>query len=69
MMRLKNPRYIPRNHLVEDALREATGAGRLDKTRKLLAVLSNPFTDQPLMDEYAASPSADEASYQTFCGT
>ena len=69
MMVLKNPRYIPRNHLVEEALSEAVQEGRLEKTRQLISVLSNPFTDQPLMERYAAAPTVDDQNYQTFCGT
>jgi uncharacterized protein YdiU (UPF0061 family) len=69
MMVLKNPRYIPRNHLVEEALSEAVQEGRLEKTRQLISVLSNPFTDQPLIERYAAAPTVDDQNYQTFCGT
>ena len=41
-----NPVYIPRNHLVEDALAAATG-GDLEPFRRLLDVLARPFDERP----------------------
>jgi uncharacterized protein YdiU (UPF0061 family) len=62
-----NPIYIPRNHIVEDALTAAT-TGDLDPFRELLAVLAHPFTERPGLERYAQpAPAAD--SYVTYCGT
>ncbi len=61
-----NPLYIPRNHLVEAALEEAT-LGDLAPFRELHAVLQRPFTAQPGREAYAA-PGPPEP-YVTFCGT
>ena len=64
-----NPVYIPRNHLVEEALTAAT-AGDLDPAARLLDVLGDPFTERPGLERYAAPGSEDfAASYRTFCGT
>ena len=61
-----NPLYIPRNHLVEEALTRATG-GDLAPFRELHAVLQHPFTPQPGREAFAA-PGPREP-YVTFCGT
>jgi uncharacterized protein YdiU (UPF0061 family) len=62
-----NPVYIPRNHLVEQALDAATG-GDLRPFHALLDVLRDPYDERPGLDEYAAVGPAD-GSYRTFCGT
>jgi len=64
-----NPVYIPRNHLVEEALAAAT-AGDLDPFHRLVEVISRPFEERPGLEAYAA-PAPDDfgAGYQTFCGT
>jgi uncharacterized protein YdiU (UPF0061 family) len=64
-----NPLYIPRNHLVEEALQAAT-AGDLTFFDDLLAVVSNPFTEQPGRDRYAQpAPEGFDDTFRTFCGT
>ncbi|MEV0128605.1 protein adenylyltransferase SelO [Dactylosporangium sp. NPDC050688] len=63
-----NPVYIPRNHLVEEALAAATG-GDLDPFERLVDVVSDPFTPRPGLDRYAEPAPADFGAYQTFCGT
>lgn len=64
-----NPRYIPRNHLVEEALAAAT-AGDLDPVEQLLDVLRQPFTERPSLERYAVgAPVEFGDGYQTFCGT
>ncbi|MET0704718.1 MAG: protein adenylyltransferase SelO [Mycobacterium sp.] len=63
-----NPVYIPRNHLVEEALAAAT-AGDLTPLRALLAVLAAPYQERPGLDRYAAGPPEDFTDYRTFCGT
>jgi len=64
-----NPLYIPRNHLVEEALTAAT-AGDLGPFDRLVDVLSQPFHERPGLERYALPADADfAAGYQTFCGT
>ena len=63
-----NPVYIPRNHLVEDALAAAT-AGDLGPFRTLVGVLREPFEERPGLEEYAAPAPSSFGAYRTFCGT
>lgn len=63
-----NPRYIPRNHLVEDALDAAT-LGDLGPFEQLVQVLDRPFEDQPGAERHAAPDPDGGAGYRTFCGT
>jgi uncharacterized protein YdiU (UPF0061 family) len=64
-----NPRYVPRNHLVEEALAAAT-AGDLAPFHELLRVVTHPFDDRPEHRRFAEpAPDAFARTYQTFCGT
>ena len=63
-----NPLYIPRNHLVEDALAAAT-AGDLEPFRRLLDVLARPYDERPGLEAYAAPAPVSTVPYRTFCGT
>jgi uncharacterized protein YdiU (UPF0061 family) len=63
-----NPVYIPRNHLVEEALAAAT-AGDLGPFNRLVDVLADPYTERPGQERYAAPAPDDFGSYRTFCGT
>jgi serine/tyrosine/threonine adenylyltransferase len=64
-----NPVYVPRNHLVEEALTAATG-GDLAPLELLLDAVRSPFDERPGLQRYA-EPGEKEfsASFQTFCGT
>ncbi len=63
-----NPAYIPRNHLVEQALTAATG-GDLDPLERLLEAVTAPYDERPGLERYAAAAPEDFGAYQTFCGT
>jgi uncharacterized protein YdiU (UPF0061 family) len=64
-----NPLYIPRNHLVEEALTAAT-AGDHAPFERLLAAVTAPYDQRPDLDHYATPAPVDfGATYQTFCGT
>jgi uncharacterized protein YdiU (UPF0061 family) len=64
-----NPAYVPRNHLVEEALDAAT-AGDLGPYRRLHDAVTHPFEVRSGFERYAlpAPPELAEG-YQTFCGT
>ena len=47
IMRAANPAFIPRNHLVEEAITHAVGAEDFGPFERLIAVLSRPYDDQP----------------------
>ena len=63
-----NPIYIPRNHLVEEALTAAT-AGDLEPFERLVDVLAQPFDERPGLEAFAAPAPPSFGSYRTFCGT
>ncbi len=64
-----NPVYIPRNHLVEEALAAATN-GDLDPLERLLDAVVSPYDERLGLERYAAAAPEDfGASYRTFCGT
>ncbi|MEI2702919.1 MAG: YdiU family protein [Baekduia sp.] len=62
-----NPVYIPRSHLVEDALAAAT-AGDVDPFSELLRVVTQPFDEKPGRERYA-EPGAPGDLVVTYCGT
>ena len=68
LMKSNNPIVIPRNHKVEEALAEAD-KGSLDKMKKLLAILKNPYDNQNNIEEYQTAAPLSKEKYQTFCGT
>ncbi|NUT70948.1 YdiU family protein [Pseudarthrobacter sp. C4D7] len=68
LMDTVNPAYIPRNHLVEEALAAAT-SGDLAPVRRLLVAVTDPFTERPGLERYLQGPPEDFGSYTTFCGT
>lgn len=65
-----NPIYIPRNHLVEEALDAASDDANLEPFERLLAVLTNPFEERAELARYAEpAPQEFMSHYETFCGT
>jgi uncharacterized protein YdiU (UPF0061 family) len=64
-----NPIFIPRNHLVEEAISAAVNDEDYSPFETLLAVLSKPFEGQPLHSRYAQPPTPDQIVHKTFCGT
>ena len=68
-MQTYNPIFIPRNHLVENALNNAT-EGNLDSFNRLLNVLSKPYDYQKKLDKYIEPCQENfEKNYKTYCGT
>ena len=67
-MKKYNPRIIPRNHWVENALETAV-EGDMMPFKNLLKLLSKPYDDHPNELMYEKTPADFDASYQTFCGT
>ena len=63
-----NPIYIPRNHLVEEALAAAT-EGDLGPTLKLLEVVQQPFNERSGLERFTQPAPTEYKNYQTFCGT
>ena len=67
-MKKSTPVVIPRNHLVEDALKTAE-TGDLEKTNRLLKVLSEPYKIQSSIQDLQTSPTPSKIPYKTICGT
>ncbi len=64
-----NPIYIPRNHLVEEAL-DAAVAGEMALFNDLLERISQPFMAVAGADRFATgAPDGFYDRFQTFCGT
>jgi uncharacterized protein YdiU (UPF0061 family) len=68
-MRRANPVYIPRNHLVAEALDAAVFGQDLQPFQALLDVVCRPYVDHVGLERYAAAARPDERVVQTFCGT
>jgi uncharacterized protein YdiU (UPF0061 family) len=68
-MRKANPAYIPRNHLVEAALKAATELQDYQPFEEMLEVLAHPWEDRPERAKYALPARPEERVSQTFCGT
>ena len=68
LMQRHNPAFIPRNHLVEEALAAAVSEHDHSVMHRLLDVLARPYDydrDLPAFTE----PGQGGRHYQTFCGT
>nr|WP_231130029.1 protein adenylyltransferase SelO family protein [Corynebacterium xerosis] len=76
LMQRANPIYIPRNHLVEEAL-AAAGSGDANQPRNmgpfhaLLARITDPFTHSgnPADERFERPAPAEFGDYTTYCGT
>ncbi|MFL4474462.1 YdiU family protein [Paeniglutamicibacter sp. MACA_103] len=68
LMDRTNPAYIPRNHLVEEALAAAVNGDR-EPLSRLLAALADPFRERPGLERFAAAAPEGFGPYRTFCGT
>ena len=66
-MNLKNPCYIPRNHLIEDALKHANN-GDMTEINLITKLLEAPFIEKDRYEKYTMPSSSDER-YVTYCGT
>lgn len=63
-----NPVYIPRNHLVEEALTAATG-GNTGPLERLMGAVAFPYDERAGLEHYAAPAPESFGPYRTFCGT
>jgi serine/tyrosine/threonine adenylyltransferase len=68
-MRAANPAFIPRNHLVEEAIVAAINDGDFSAFERLLSVVSAPYEDHPALKRYSDPPRPDQVVRETFCGT
>jgi uncharacterized protein YdiU (UPF0061 family) len=68
-MKKVNPIFIPRNHLVEEAIEAATLGNDYTLLHKLLQVIAKPYEKQPGNDRYKQPPPGGDGFYKTFCNT
>jgi len=66
-MDLNNPCYIPRNHLIENALSKAI-EGDMSEINFMINLFENPYIQKNISRKYLM-PSNSEEQYVTFCGT
>lgn len=64
-----NPAYIPRNHLVEEAIDAAVDQQDFGPFHTLVDILAQPFEFNDAQARYAKPPRPDQVVRQTFCGT
>ncbi|HUZ95735.1 MAG TPA: protein adenylyltransferase SelO family protein [Edaphobacter sp.] len=69
LMRQANPVFIPRNHLVEAALKAAVERQDFKPFAELLDVVTHPFEDKPDRESFTLPARAEERVEHTFCGT
>ncbi|MFM7943779.1 MAG: protein adenylyltransferase SelO [Candidatus Fonsibacter sp.] len=68
LMRNNNPVVIPRNHKVEESLKEAH-KGNLVSFNNLLNALKDPYTERSNLTLYQQPAPETDKKYKTFCGT
>ena len=68
LMRKNNPVVIPRNHKVEQSLKEAH-KDNLVSLNNLLNALKDPYTERGDLMLYQQPAPDNEKKYKTFCGT
>ncbi len=68
LMKKNNPFVIPRNHKVDEALKDAY-KGNLEKFEKLLNIIKNPYDTHKHILEFQLPAPVTNENYQTFCGT
>jgi uncharacterized protein YdiU (UPF0061 family) len=70
IMKQTNPRYIPRNYLVEEALNEYLEKENLSKFNNLLNVIKNPYELKVTNSQFQQPPPEEfDAEYTTYCNT
>ncbi|MDU7549523.1 MAG: protein adenylyltransferase SelO [Clostridium perfringens] len=68
LMMNNNPYIIPRNHLVEEALKNAE-KGDFTFMDNLLEALKNPYSYSKDLEKYTKLPEKSDTPYVTYCGT
>jgi len=68
-MKLANPVFIPRNHLVEAVIVAAVERQDFQPFEELLEVVMRPYEDRPELEHFATPARPEQCVNQTFCGT
>ena len=64
-----NPKFIPRNHLVEEALQQAANLNDYTFFNHLMGVLQVPYEEHKGFEDFQEPPKDGDGVYQTYCGT
>jgi serine/tyrosine/threonine adenylyltransferase len=64
-----NPIYIPRNHLVEQAIQEAAIKNDFSPMNQLLEAFASPYSENNKFTHLARPAKPEELVQETFCGT
>ena len=64
-----NPAFIPRNHLIEEAIKAAVENKDFNLFHQLIDVVKQPFEYQAALEKYARAPRPEQIVHETFCGT
>ncbi len=68
-MKKVNPMYIPRNHIIEEVIKEAVEYGKFSLMNDLLDTIRLPFTERKNKKHLSLPPSPNQVVRNTFCGT
>lgn len=69
LMRRHNPVVIPRNHHIEEVIRECEQDGTTTLAERFLQVLRSPYVELEQTADFQDPPSDGDQGYHTFCGT
>jgi serine/tyrosine/threonine adenylyltransferase len=69
LMQRNNPAFIPRNHLVEQALDGVCQARDFTLFDQMLEVAGTPYTANATLSALQAPPDTGDRLYKTYCGT
>ena len=70
IMKTNNPLLIPRNHIVEESLKNICENNNYNNFNELINLIKNPYGNQEIKRYYQSPPdSIFINSYKTFCGT
>ena len=69
LMQSNNPTVIPRNYIVENAIKAAVNNNDYSVINKFLEALKNPYDYSNINEEYSKPPKPTSCAYKTYCGT
>ena len=69
LMQSNNPTVIPRNYIVENAIKAAVNNNDYSVINKFLEALKNPYDYSNISEEYSKIPEVPSYPYKTYCGT
>lgn len=69
LMKSNNPTVIPRNYIVENAIKAAVNNNDYSVINKFLEALKNPYDYSNISEEYSKIPEVPSCPYKTYCGT